>query len=82
MLCKKWMKKILYELEGGEKNFSTLMRKLNISSRSLSNSLKELVNLGLISRSVREDRTTIYSLTRKGKKIALLIHRLEKILGS
>ncbi|MFX1399529.1 MAG: winged helix-turn-helix transcriptional regulator [Promethearchaeota archaeon] len=68
---KKWNVEILYELEIHKgMNFNELTRHLEgISSRSLSDSLKELENLNFITRSVQDERPpkVFYELTEKGK---------------
>lgn len=68
---KKWNVEILYELEIHKgMNFNVLARHLKgISSRSLSDSLKNLEKLGFITRLVQDERPpkVFYELTEKGK---------------
>jgi len=71
--------KLLYEK--GELHFGDILRELSISRSSLSNTLKELKNCGLITvRKIKEDQRlpkTYYKLTEKGKK-ALIFYKLEE----
>ena len=70
-ITKKWNVQILYELEIHKgMNFNVLMRHLEgISSRSLSDCLKELEKLSLITRTVQDERPpkVFYELTEKGR---------------
>ncbi|MBN1215814.1 MAG: helix-turn-helix transcriptional regulator [Candidatus Lokiarchaeota archaeon] len=76
ILTKKWTIHILWELEVYRGLiFNQLMRHLkNISSRSLSGTLKMLEELQLISRTVQETRppSVLYKLTDKGKGVVEL----------
>lgn len=74
----KWSKKVIYSLETGDKSFSELQIN-NISSRALSFTLKVLVKRKIVSRKVKEDRTTSYSLTDLGFKIAKIFHELNSV---
>lgn len=68
---KKWVVEILWELEiNGGMIFNEFMRRLkNISSRLLSDRLKDLKRYRLISRMVRDTSppSVLYDLTDKGK---------------
>ena len=68
---KKWITEILWELETyNGLTFNKLKRNIGgISSRSLSDRLKELKQIGLISRNIQETRPpkVLYQLTDKGK---------------
>jgi len=74
---KKWNVRILYELEiHSGMNFNEMMRHMEgISSRSLSDRLKQLEDLNLITRTVQDGRPpkVLYELSEKGKGIIELI---------
>lgn len=74
---KKWNVRILYELEiHSGMNFNEMMRHMEgISSRSLSDRLKQLENLNLITRTVQDGRPpkVLYELSEKGQGIIDLI---------
>lgn len=76
-ITKKWNVEILYELEIHEGLiFNDIMRHLDgISTRSLSDCLKQLEELGFITRTVQEQRppTVFYQLSKKGKGFIELI---------
>ncbi len=70
-VTKKWNVEILYELEiHNGLTFNDITRHLEkISSRSLSDCLKQLQKLGLISRTVQDTHppSVLYDLSNKGK---------------
>ncbi len=70
-MTKKWNVEILYELEIHKGlNFNEMTRHLKgVSSRSLSDCLKELEKIELITRTVQEGHPpkVLYDLTEKGK---------------
>jgi len=70
-ITKKWNVEILYELEiHNGMYFNELIRHLKgISSKSLSDCLKQLETLNLITRSVQNDRPpkVLYKLSEKGR---------------
>ena len=74
---KKWNVRILYELEiHSGMNFNEMMRHMEgISSRSLSDRLKQLEDLNLITRTVQDGRPpkVLYELSEKGQGIIELI---------
>ncbi|MFX0083948.1 MAG: winged helix-turn-helix transcriptional regulator [Candidatus Hodarchaeota archaeon] len=74
---KKWNVQILYELEiHSGMNFNEMMRHMEgISSRSLSDRLKQLEDLNLITRTVQDGRPpkVLYELSEKGQGIIELI---------
>ncbi len=74
---KKWNVRILYELEiHSGMNFNEMMRHMEgISSRSLSDRLKQLEDLNLITRTVQDGRPpkVLYKLSEKGQGIIELI---------
>lgn len=79
-LGRKWVKKILFNLEYSRKSFTELKRELGISTKVLSDNLRLLRETNLVKREVMEDRTTIYFLTERGKRILELIKEIEKSL--
>jgi len=70
-ITKKWNIEILYELEIHDGlNFNEIMRHMTkISTRTLSDCLKQLQNYGLITRNVQDTRppTVLYKLSENGK---------------
>lgn len=74
---KKWNVRILYELEiHSGMNFNEMMRHMEgISTRSLSDRLKQLADLNLITRTVQDGRPpkVLYELSEKGQGIIELI---------
>lgn len=74
-ITKKWIMEILWEFEIHDGlNFNEIVRHLTseekkISTRSLSDRLKQLLKFGLISRTIQDTRppTVHYKLTDKGK---------------
>jgi len=70
---KKWNMRILYELEiHSGMNFNEMMRHMEgVSSRSLSDRLKQLEDLNLITRTVQDGRPpkVLYELSEKGQGI-------------
>lgn len=65
----KWTFIIMGELHSGEKHFNELVKKLGISTKSLSNVLRKLEANDIILRTVLPTTpvTVAYSLTEKGK---------------
>jgi DNA-binding HxlR family transcriptional regulator len=80
VIGRKWSCEILFLLDEKDHTFSELMERLQISSRILTNRLNELKREGLIVRTLQENRTTIYSLSGKGKQIVELIRKIEELL--
>ncbi|MEE8402856.1 MAG: archaellum operon transcriptional activator EarA family protein, partial [Candidatus Hydrothermarchaeaceae archaeon] len=77
----KWVSSILELLTvGGIMRFSEIMRSLSITDKILSEKLSSLLEHGLVTREVKEDRSTIYSLTEKGRKLAAKLAELDEIL--
>ncbi|NVM46917.1 MAG: helix-turn-helix transcriptional regulator [Candidatus Lokiarchaeota archaeon] len=74
---KKWNVRILYELEiHSGMNFNEMIRHMEgISTRSLSDRLKQLEDLKLITRTVQDGRPpkVLYELSEKGQGIIKLI---------
>ena len=71
---------LLALLENGEMNFGRLAEMTEYPANA-SRVLKELSNEGLLRRQVLQDerRSVIYSLTPKGKKVALLLMKLKEL---
>jgi len=81
ILGKKWVKQILILLSKYEEvNFSKIITSLNITTKVLSERLNLLRSYGLIKRHLKENRSTHYSLTEKGKEIVELIKKMDQIL--
>jgi len=89
-ITKKWNVEILYELEiHNGLTFNDLMRHLQkISSRTLSDCLKQLQSFKLITRTVKDTRppTVFYELSEKGKGFIelsiLIIYHLADVVNS
>ncbi len=64
----KWSFLVLEELRGGPKRFNQLNKSLNVSTKSLTDTLKHLEQHGIINREVfpTVPITVEYSLTKKG----------------
>ncbi len=81
LLSKKDCDKFLLALlENGKMNFGKLA-KLTKYPATTTRILKELTAEGLITRKVMQDekRSVIYSLTPKGKEVALLLMKLKEL---
>lgn len=65
----KWSFFIIHELSSGSKHYNQMQRKLKISTKSLSDTLRHLEASGIISRSVTPTIpvTIEYTLTEKGR---------------
>lgn len=65
----KWSFIIIGELHAGTKHFNELCKKLSISTKSLSDALKNLESNGIVTRTVQPTSpvTVEYSLTEKGR---------------
>lgn len=89
-ITRKWNVEILYELEIHKGlTFNDLIRHLQkISSRTLSDCLKQLQNFELITRTVKDTRppTVLYELSEKGKGFIelsiLIIYHLADVENS
>lgn len=81
IIGKKWYLIIIYQLLDGPKRFNELLNSIEgISSKTLSQSLSELVKNGLISRKVYTSSPirVEYCLTEKGKELKELIQAMRK----
>ena len=65
---------ILYK--NGESNFTDLQEETKINTRTLSRRLKELREINLVKRIVKEDRTVDYILTEKGRKVVKILFQI------
>ena len=75
----KWTTLVVRDLLSGKKRYSELQRSITgISPRMLAARLKELENVGVVTRTVFPTipPTTEYELTRIGRKLEKLIHAL------
>jgi len=64
-----WEKRVAVLLSlDREKNFTQLRKEVRVTARSLSNTLKELINFGIVQKK-RVKRMVFYSLTKKGKEL-------------
>lgn len=75
----KWSFLILEELRAGEKRFNQLNKSLNISTKSLTDSLKHLESNGIIHRKVLPTVpiTVLYSLTEKGESFDVVLDSMK-----
>ncbi len=81
IIGKKWYLIVVYQLLSGPKRFNELASSTEgISSKTLSQSLSELVRNGIISRKVYTSSPirVEYSLTEKGKELKDLIQAMRK----
>jgi DNA-binding HxlR family transcriptional regulator len=80
LIGSQWRLIVLHDLQGGgEKRFNELKRSTGASSRTLSRTLDDLEDAGLIARRV-EDRpiATYYSLTERGRALRPVFDELEQ----
>lgn len=85
-VAKKYSKEALASLLEGEKGFREIMRLLasetppSISTRTLSERLKDMETAGLVKRRILQKRppTSIYSITEKGRRVLRLIGEIER----
>ena len=83
LIGSKWVQEILKLLMDNETlRFSEIMSSLDITDKVLSEKMRELQKYKIVTRTVREDRSTIYSLTEKGKKLSGKLAELNEILES
>ncbi len=77
-IVKPWTLQVLLSLRGGS-TFSEIKWKLGISSKTLTARLKELVIMGLVTRTIYADAKlrVEYSLTEKGLELATILVALE-----
>ncbi len=81
LIGSKWVSSILKLLRERETmRFSEIMRSLGITDKVLSEKLDGLLEHGLVTREVKEDRSTVYSLTEKGRKLVAKLVELDEIL--
>jgi len=81
IIGKKWAVLIIYNLLSGEKRFSDLENSLGkICPKMLSERLKELEELKLITRKIQPERPVkiTYQLTQKGKGLSKIIKAMKK----
>lgn len=71
VIGRKYTLPVLVRIGGGTARFTGLQRALGVSSSTLSETLDDLVRIGLVRRTVLEDRppTTEYALTEAGKAL-------------
>jgi DNA-binding HxlR family transcriptional regulator len=87
VVARKYSKEVLTSLQGGERGFREMMRILaskkppTISTRTLSERLKEMEKVGLVRRKIVEGRPpkSVYSISEKGKKVLSLIGEMEEL---
>lgn len=80
ILNQRWNTLIIYQLLNGRQRFSTIKDKLKISSRVLSERLKELENEYIVYRDVIPSTPVVieYRLTEKGAALAPVLQEVEK----
>ncbi|QIW23623.1 transcriptional regulator [Sulfolobus sp. S-194] len=71
---------VLRYLFDGSKGFNELQRVTKLSSKTLSNTLKDLEEAGIVKRVIISDRPfrVKYELTEKGKELRTLFTEMEK----
>ena len=82
LIGSKWVSDILSLLmKKDSMRFSEILDALGISDKVLSEKMSEMQNYGLVTRDVQGDRSTLYSLTEKGRKFAVKLAELDEILN-
>lgn len=77
----KWVSEILILLtEKDAVRFSDVMNALGVTDKVLSGKMGDLQKHGLVNKEVKEDRSTVYSLTEKGRKFAVKLAELNEML--
>ena len=77
----KWVSEILVLLTDNESmRFSDIMNALGVTDKVLSEKMGDLQGYGLAVKEVKDDRSTTYSLTGKGRKFAVKLAELNKML--
>ena len=56
--------------------FTELQKRTEINTRTLSRRLKDLVDINLLRRILKENRTVDYVLTEKGRKIVKILYQI------
>lgn len=80
ILSKRWVGLIVHQLLLGPKRFNTLQQEVALSGKVLSQRLKELESLNIVSRTIY-DETPVrieYALTHKGKALEPVLNEIEK----
>lgn len=80
LLNQRWNTLIIYQLLNGPQRFSTIKERLKISSRVLSERLKELESEQIVLRNVIPSTPVVieYGLTEKGFALAPVLKEIEK----
>lgn len=60
-------------------SYTEIKKNCNLNPQTLSRRLKEFQEFGIIKRDVKEDRSVVYALTEKGRKIVNIFQKLEKL---
>jgi DNA-binding HxlR family transcriptional regulator len=85
-LAQVWIADVVYVLGGGALHFGALRRTLagRVSARVLADRLRQLQELGLVSRRQRADgrREAVYAPTADGAALDAVLRRLEATLGA
>lgn len=77
----KWVSEILILLMDNKNlRFSEIMSSLGVTDKVLSEKMKELKGHKLVTRMVKEDRSTVYSLTKRGRRFAVKLAELNEML--
>jgi len=80
LLGQKWVPHIIYELQSGKRRFNELASAIGgCNSRTLRDRLKNLEELGIVSRNIIETMPpwVEYDLTKKGRELAEALSELE-----
>lgn len=76
-----WTVLIVRDLVSGQKRFSTLLASLSgVSTRTLSNKLKNLEQSGIVDKKTYHEKPprVEYSLTQKGKELNVILRAMKK----
>lgn len=79
-----WAAEVVLCLHGRPRHFNALRRDLDdLPASTLSTRVRELVEAGLVVRTVRGERPArvVYSLSPRGARVAVALHELDEIDG-
>lgn len=73
-----WRLNVIHALEGEELRFNELKRATDARSKTLSDTLEDLVEVNVVSRRMEEDSpiAVYYSLTEKGEELSTVLQEL------
>lgn len=77
----KWTRRIVSHLAEGEARFNEIERAIEIPTSTLSDRLKRLESVGVVSREVEDDSPPAvrYGLTETGERLAELLGEIDRL---